>query len=103
MLSALYIFKRVEDRKFHALPVRTEIPNLGVWERHGNKSAPQEVVFQLVAPAHISKDGRTFEGFEAVNRILAKHGVESSQLPLIKIRGLPAGGVLLAGLLTAGS
>jgi hypothetical protein len=25
------------------------------------------------------------------------------QLPLIKIRGLPAGGVLLAGLLTAGS
>lgn len=77
LFSALYIFKRVEDRKFRALPVRAEIPNLGVWERHDDKSAPQEVVFQLVAPARISEDGRTLEGFDAVNEVLAKHHVES--------------------------
>lgn len=77
LLCALYIFRRVEDRKFRALPVRTEIPNLGVWERHGDKSVPQEVVFQLVVPARISEDGRTLEGLEAVNEVLAKHHVES--------------------------
>lgn len=89
LFSGFYVFKRVDDRKFRALPTRTEIPNLGVWKSSGSKSAPQEVIFQLVAPARISQDGRAFEGLDAVNKILAQHGVE-------KIKELSAPGHYVA-------
>lgn len=77
LLSAFCAFEYMESREFHALPVKTEIPNLGLWKAQGDKLRPQEIVFELVAPARIGKDRRTLEGFDAVNEVLAKHHVES--------------------------